>query len=57
MNTTQAYVYIKKEWPQRLVIVWERGDIEDMRDEIGYIFVGTCQYDTETNTIIEWEGR
>ena len=57
MKTTQAYVYIKKEWPQRVVIVWERADIEDMRDDINYVFVGTCQYDMEFNKIIEWEGR
>ena len=55
MNTTQAYVYIKKRGPHSLVIVWERGDIEDMNDNTNFILVGTCQYDTETRTIIGWE--
>lgn len=57
MHTTQAYVYIGKKGPHHLVIVWERWDIEDMNDNMNFVFVGTCQYNIETAAIIEWEGR
>lgn len=57
MNTTQAYVYIGKKGPHHLVIVWERADIECMNDNMNFVFVGTCHYDIEMATIIEWERR
>ena len=51
MNETQGYIFIKATEKHESVIVWERADIDEMMDDMRYVFMGTCLYDTEKKCI------
>lgn len=62
MNITQGYIFVTAKADGRIngvhhdiIIVWERADIDDMMDDLKYVFVGTCQYDTENKMIVKYE--
>ena len=57
MNITEGYIFIKAEAPHECIIVYESAEINDMMDEMDYVFVGTCQYDSEHNIIKELDRR
>ena len=60
MNITEAYIFITKRSEEvgpssihhDVEIVWEHADIEDMFDDPKYVFVGTCQYNTEKKKVV-----
>ena len=56
MNITQGYIFVEAAAPHKIVIVWERADIDDMMDDMKYAFMGTCQYDVEKKYIQHYEG-
>ena len=51
MNETQGFIFIKAAEKHETVIVWERAEIDDMMDDMDYVFIGTCIYDTEKKYI------
>ena len=57
MNITEGYIFIKAEAPHDCIIVYESAEISDMMDEMDYVFVGTCQYDSEHKLIKELDRR
>lgn len=57
MNIVKAFLFQHELCIYRVVIAWEQADIEMMRDDPDYIFIGTVDYDTENHKIINKEDK
>ena len=53
MNRTEAYLFQSNLHQWEVVMVWEKGDIEDYMDMTGWKCIGTVQYDINERKIIE----